>query len=207
MVPLYRTTLHYSQQETDRASSSFSVWSHWGPRWQYVQTTTTWPFFITWNSILSLLPVNKYIILNGNPPPIVHTTFCALSNPTHQHAITSYKVKLSLCFISTTQLGSLDRDKWFVSWPCHLALSMDRVGGWDSLRCSLHALMMRENFSPARNWHMFPYLSSPQHCLLAKQAIAQLVKKLSILHTERIFVLGLQAPRAATIPSATLQIM
>ena len=154
--PVLHNSQHTKQQQHSLTQNTSSIWSHWGPRPQCPQTMTTWSFFITWNDILSLLPVNKYIILNGNPPPIVHTTFCALSNPTHQHAITSYKVKLSPCFISTTQLGSLDRDKWFVSWPCHLALSMDRVGGWDSLRCSLHALMMRENFSPARNWHMFP---------------------------------------------------
>jgi hypothetical protein len=36
---------------------------------------TTFPFFITWNSILSLLPVNKiYTILNYNPPPRLHSS-------------------------------------------------------------------------------------------------------------------------------------
>ena len=48
---------------------------------------------------LSLSPVNKYIILNANPPPIVHTTVCAASNTTHQHENTSCKVKLSPYFI------------------------------------------------------------------------------------------------------------
>jgi hypothetical protein len=35
---------------------------------------TTFSFFITWNSILSFLPVNKkYAILNYNPPPRLHS--------------------------------------------------------------------------------------------------------------------------------------
>jgi hypothetical protein len=45
-----------------------------------VCTMTTSSFFIAWNCTFSLLPVNKYIILNGNPPPIVHTTVCDVSN-------------------------------------------------------------------------------------------------------------------------------
>jgi len=40
-----------------------------------VCTMTTGSFISTWNGILSLLPVN------GNSPPIVQTTVCAVSNP------------------------------------------------------------------------------------------------------------------------------
>jgi hypothetical protein len=29
---------------------------------------------------MSLLPVNKYIILKGNPPPVVHTAICTVNN-------------------------------------------------------------------------------------------------------------------------------
>jgi len=33
--------------------------------------------------ILSLLSVNKYIILHSNPQPIVHTEVCVVNNTTH----------------------------------------------------------------------------------------------------------------------------
>jgi hypothetical protein len=72
-------------QPTRQWPSLIFFWmrSYWGPRWPCAQAMTAWSFFITWNGILSLLPVNKYTILNFNPPPIVHITVCAVSNTTH----------------------------------------------------------------------------------------------------------------------------
>lgn len=39
------------------------------------------PTVCTLGMVFCLLPVNKYFISNGNSPPIVHTTVCAVSNP------------------------------------------------------------------------------------------------------------------------------
>jgi hypothetical protein len=54
---------------------------------------------------------------------------------------------------------------------------------------------------------MIPWLSSPQHCLLVKQEVAQQVHKLPTLHMEWTFILRLQAPWARSIPLATTNLM
>jgi hypothetical protein len=78
---------------------------------------------------------------------------------------------------------ALDRDKWFASWPSH---------------------KKRKRFLP-RNWSMIPWSSSPQHCLLVKQAVAQKEQKLPTLHRE--WILSFPAPWATSIPETRSHLM
>jgi hypothetical protein len=71
MVPLYQTTLRYSWQHSN--------FPHLLPQSELTEA----PNDITWNIILTQMPVNKLIIFNGKPIPVFHTTACAVSNTTH----------------------------------------------------------------------------------------------------------------------------
>ena len=66
---------------------------------------TTRSSLITWNVILSLLPVNKYVILSGSPPPVVHITDCAVSKHTIKMNTLHIRYSCHHASLHTTQCG------------------------------------------------------------------------------------------------------
>jgi hypothetical protein len=163
------------KQSTNRTTQSViqntnSVSSHCGPRSHCAQTTTTWSFFSTGNS-MSLLPVNKYITLS--------TSYCSHNSLCHdQHNSLIWKhfmydKAVSMFHLAPHSEGkvgcrdrahiaphilalALDTYKWLASSPSHFTLSTDWIGGWAGLRGCLDALKMTENFSPASYWWIVP---------------------------------------------------
>jgi hypothetical protein len=151
LLSVIKKSMHKTTTTTQSViQNTRAIQRYWGPKQQRAQIMNTWSFFIIGSS-LSLLPVNKYIILTIK---IVQSVLWATQliwgkavfhQAPHSEGIEGMEVQHIQLHTFLTQ--ALERYKWFASWPRCSTLTTDWTGGWDDLRSCLDVLKMRKKIS------------------------------------------------------------